>query len=777
MSASATPSNRPLPKPRRLLPMSKLEHQSALSRRAFLVGLAGAVVTFAFAPGEGTAEKSGSGPFEPTIWYSVDRTGIVTVNITRAEMGQHIGTAVARILADELEVNWSDVRLSAVDTDPKWGLMITGGSRSVWTDFPLYSRAGAAGRIALIEAGAKLLGLSLSQCFARQGAVIGANQSISYGEIIRRGMLARKFTPNELAELPIKRASERRLIGKKADALDIPAKINGTARYGIDAVVDGMVYARPKIPPTRNGSVVRAVDDSAAKRVKGYLTSLVLDDPSNTVPGWVAVCATFYPAAIRAADLVKVDWAAGDAARVSEQDILDYGAKQIAESSGGALLVNDPGIDAAFRAAGSKLERTYTTGSVLHGQLEPVNALAFEKDGRFEIHTGSQWQSLILPVLAQALRLPQERIVMRTYPLGGGFGRRLNGDYAVPAALAAKALGRPVKLVLTRPDDMRFDSFRSPSIQKLRLAFDAQGKVTAMEHHASAGWPTAVVAPAIMQKTPDGTPYDPDAIDGADHWYSVGAQRVRALSNDLANSAFRPGYLRSVGPGWTNWALESFMDEAASMARADPVAFRVGLLDGAGRNAGSAPNAVGGAKRQAAVLERAAEKAGCGAAMPRDTGLGVATTFGQERGMPTWVACVARVRVDRRSGAAAVEKLTIVVDAGTVVHPDGALAQVEGGALWGLSMALHEGTEFVKGQVKDTNFNSYTPLRIGDVPELEIEFIDSTETPVGLGEPGTTVVAPAIGNAICAATGARLRHLPIRPAAVLAALVSQRKGP
>jgi isoquinoline 1-oxidoreductase beta subunit len=756
--------------------MSKPEHRSALSRRTFLVGLAGAAATFGFAPGEATAEESGSSLFEPTIWYSVDRSGIVTVNITRAEMGQHIGTAVARILADELEVDWSNVRISAVDTDPKWGVMMTGASTSVWAAFPVYSRAGAAGRIAFIEAGARLLGVSPSQCFARQGAVFAANRSIVYGEIIRRGMPTRAFTPDELAQLPIKPASERRLIGRKTDALDIPAKINGTARYGIDAAVAGMVYARPKIPPTRNGSVVRAVDDSAAKRVKGYLTSLVLEDPSNTVPGWVVVCATSYPAAIRAADLVKVDWAAGPAAQVSEQDIIDHGAKQIAEPSGGALLVDDLGTDAAFRIAGSTLERTYTTGSVLHAQLEPVNALAFEKDGRFEIHTGNQWQSLILPVLAQALRLPQERIVMRTYHIGGGFGRRLNGDYAVPAALAAKTLGRPVKLVLTRPDDMRFDSFRSPSIQTLRLAFDTQGKVTAMEHHASAGWPTAVMASAGMWKTPDGTPYDLTAIAGADHWYSVGAQRVRALSNGLANSAFRPGWLRSVGPGWTNWALESFIDEAALTARADPVVFRIGLLDGAGRNAGSAPSAVGGAKRQAAVLKRAAEKAGWGAAMPRDVGLGVATTFGQERGMPTWVACVARVRVDRRSGAVAVEKLTIVVDAGTVVHPDGALAQVEGSALWGLSMALYEGTGFVKGQVKDTNFDSYTPLRIGDVPELDIEFIDSTEVPVGLGEPGTTVVAPAIGNAIFAAVGVRLRDLPIRPAAVLEALTSQSRG-
>jgi isoquinoline 1-oxidoreductase beta subunit len=756
--------------------MSKPEHHSALSRRAFLVGLAGAAVTFGFAPGEDTAEESRSSPYEPTIWYSVDRSGIVTVNITRAEMGQHIGTAVARILADELEVDWSNVRIAAVDTDPKWGVMITGASNSVWADFPLYSRAGAAGRIALIEAGARLLGVSPSQCFARQGAVFAASRSIAYGEIIRRGMPTRAFTPDELARLPIKPASERRLIGKKADALDIPAKINGTARFGIDAAVEGMVYARPKIPPTRNGAVVRALDDSAAKRIKGYLTSLVLEDPSDTVPGWVVVCATSYPAAIRAADLVKVDWVSGDAAHVSEQDIFDYGARQIAESGGGALLVDDPGIDVAFRVAASTLERTYTTGSVLHAQLEPVNALAFEKDGRFEIHTGNQWQSLILPVLAQALRLPQERIVMRTYPIGGGFGRRLNGDYAVPAALAVQTLGRPVKLVLTRPDDMRFDSFRSPSIQTLRLAFDAQGKVTAMEHHASAGWPTAVMAPATMPKTPDGTPYDSFAIAGADHWYSVGAQRVRALSNDLANTAFRPGWLRAVGPGWTNWALETFMDEAALTARADPVMFRIGLLDGAGRNAGSAPSAVGGAKRQAAVLKRAADKAGWGSAMPMDTGLGVATTFGQERGMPTWLACVARVRVDRRNGAVAVEKLTIVVDAGTVVHPDGALAQVEGSALWGLSMALYEGTEFVKGQVKDTNFDSYTPLRIDNVPELDIEFIDSTEAPVGLGEPGTTVVAPAIGNAIYAAAGVRLRDLPMRPAVVLAALASQRRG-
>jgi CO/xanthine dehydrogenase Mo-binding subunit len=302
------------------------------------------------------------------------------------------------------------------------------------------------------------------------------------------------------------------------------------------------------------------------------------------------------------------------------------------------------------------------------------------------------------------------------------------------------------------------------------MAFGEDGKVIAMDHAAAAGWPTAIMAPSYMLEGANGVRYDPFAINGADHWYTVGAQRVRALSNDLANRSFRPGWLRSVAPGWTNWAVESFMDEAAHAAEVDPVEFRIRLLDGAGRNAGSGPNAVGGARRQAAVLARAAEKAGWGDAVPKNVGLGVATSFGQERRMPTWTACVARLRVDRATGIVTVERLSLVIDAGTIVHPDGAEAQVEGAALWGLSMALHEGSEFVKGQPKDTNLDTYTPLRVGDVPEVEIEFMPSTEAPTGLGEPATTVVAPAIGNAIFAAAGIRLRHLPIRPAAVLAAL-------
>jgi isoquinoline 1-oxidoreductase subunit beta len=762
-----------------------LDQQPPLfTRRCFLVAMAGTSVVCGFLrPANAAMDPAvpyGVPPtpvgrqFEPTLWFSIDQQGTVTINIIRAEMGQHVGTALARILADELEADWGKVQIIHVDTDPKWGYMITGGSTSVWLTWPAFSVAGAAGRIALIEEGAKLLGVAPDTCKARSSTVIAGDRTISYAEIVQRGELRRKYAPDELEKMPIKPASERRLVGRPVAALDVPMKVNGTAVYGIDAKAPNMVYARPKIPPTRYGSKVNAVDDSAARQVKGYIRSIVLDDPSDTVPGWVMVIAQNYPAAIRAADAIKVDWTPGAAINVSEKDIQDRAAQLIADPAAGVVLSDTGNTDTepAFRTAKSTLEQTYTTASVLHFQLEPANALAFEKDGIFEIHTGNQWQTLILPVLAKALGRPQTSIVMRTYLLGGGFGRRLNGDYAVPAALAAKALGQPVKMVLTRADDMRFDSFRSPSVQKLRMAFDENGKVTAMEHHAAAGWPTQVMAPAspFMVKGQGGKAYDEFAIHGADHWYDVGRLKVRAISNDLANSSFRPGWLRSVGSGWVNWALESFMDEAAHHVGADPVAFRLSLFTAMGYNAGSAPNAVGGAHRQAEVVRRAAQRADWGGELPRDTGLGIATSFGQDRDMPTWVACAARVYVDRTTGKVTVEKLTIVVDAGTVVDPGGARAQVEGAALWGLSMALHEGTTFEKGEVRDTNLDTYVPLRIGDVPQMDVSFVESTEAPVGLGEPATTVVAPAIANAIFAAAGVRLRHIPITPQAVRAAL-------
>jgi CO/xanthine dehydrogenase Mo-binding subunit len=748
--------------------------ESTMSRRGFLIGAAGAGFIFAFARSPDAlaapAKSLAEGAFEPTIWYQIQKDGRIVVNIAEAEMGQHIGTALARIVADELEANWSDVELYYVDTDPKWGTMVTGGSWSVWQNFLPMSRAGAAGRIALIEEGAKLLGVTPKQCRARNSQVIAGEQSISYAEIVSRGDVTRSYSEHQLLQISIKAPAQRRLIGGQSRALDIPDKTNGKAIYGIDANIDGMVYGRPLIPPTRYNAKINHLDDSAAKGIAGYIKTVELNDPSGTVPGWAVVIADSFHAANLAAQKITVDWTPGDTANVDEAQLLERGRELIDDANMGSLVVDDDGVDQAFTDAHANLEAEYLTHSVLHFQLEPVNALAVEKDGKWQIHTGNQWQTLIIPVLAKALEVPESNIVLRTYLLGGGFGRRLNGDYAVPAALAAKAMGKPVKLVFTREDDVRFDSVRSPSVQRLRMAFDEQGQVTAMEQHSAAGWPTQVMVPAFLGTGKNGEKFDPFAIHGAAHWYSFGAHRLRAISNDLANATFRPGWLRSVGSGWVNWALESFIDEAAHKVGEDPIEFRLSRLIAVGKNAGSAPDSVGGASRQANVLKRVRDLSNWGQSQPASYGLGVATSYGQERNMPTWTACVAKVHVNRDTGKVTVEKLTLVTDAGTIIHPDGAHAQVEGAALWGLSMALHEGTEFKQGQVIDRNLNSYTPLRMGDLPELELDFIASTENPMGLGEPATTVVGPAIGNAIFAAVGVRMRELPIRPAALLAAL-------
>lgn len=754
-----------------------------LTRRGFLVAATAAGVAFGFPrqaqaamdPGaeKGVAVQPEGAAFEPTLWYWIDARGLVNVNIIRAEMGQHVGTAIARILADELEVAWENVRITHVDTDAKWGLMVTGGSWSVWQSWPVYRQAGAAGRSALIQAAAAKWGVDPAACQARNGVVTSGAKTISYGDLVAAG-LSSSFTEEQLKAMPLKSHADLRLVGQDVTPLDLANKTNGTAIYGLDAKIDGMVYGVPLLPPTRLGSKVTAVDDSGAQGVKGYLQSLTLEDPSGTVPGWVVVLGQSLTAAKWAAEAVKVTWTAGETATVSEAQINDRGRALIAEGKTGAILPTEtPDTSAAFAAAADVLEAEYTTQTVLHFQMEPLNATAFQTaDGLWEIHTGNQWQSLILPTLSAALATPADKIVMRTYMLGGGFGRRLNGDYAVPAALASKAIGgKPVKLVFLREEDVLFDSPRSPSVQQLRMAFDKDKAVIGMEHHAAAGWPTQVMVPSFMPKGINGEAYDPFAIDGADHWYAVGAHKVRAVSNDLANQTFRPGWLRSVGPGWTNFAVESFMDEAAHRVGADPLAFRLAHLTAEGLNAGSAPDAVGGASRQAEVLRRVAQVSGYGATdLPADTAIGIATTYGQSRAMPTWTAGAVRLHVDRQSGAVTVEKIWLVMDCGTVVDPDGALAQCQGAALWGLSMALYEGTTIAQGNVADRNLDSYTPLRMIDTPPMEITFLDSTEVPVGLGEPATTVIAPAIANAIFTAVGARLRHLPIRPDDILAAL-------
>ena len=747
--------------------------QGQVSRRTFLAGSAGATLVMGLGvvlPGCSSEEATSdiaagdaSRSFAPTVWFEIDSSGGVLINIAKAEMGQHVGTALARIIADELGADWDAVTIKHVDSDPKWGFMVTGGSWSVVTSFTMLSQAGAAGRTILRDAGAALLGVDPGECAVEAGSVTASGAGVTFAQIVRRGDISRVFTEEELGALPVKPASERKLIGKATSAIDIPEKSTGAAVYGLDVELPGMVFAHPLIPPTRYGSTIKSIDDTAAKDIRGYQQTLALDDPSDVLQGWAVVIAENFPSAMKAAAAVKVDWEPGPTADVGEADIVAEGQKIAADKRSGVLVVDDGDVAAAHRDAATTHNATYTTSTALHFTLEPANALVEFKDGKCHVHSGNQWQSLILPVLAKSLEMEETDIVIHQYYLGGGYGRRLFGDPMIPAALAAKELGKPVKIVFQRADDSRFDCVRSVSVQQFDASFDVGGNLTGVEHAAAAGWPTLAMAPGFMPDGVDGNgKYDPFSINGADHWYTLANHRVRAVNNDLAQRTFLPGWLRAVGPGWIGWGVESFMDELAKMVNEDPIKFRLALLDGAGKNAGVAPESVGGATRLAAVLRDVRERSGWGDELPAGEGMGIAVSGGQERRIPTWTACVAHVAVDKESKSVEVKKIWQTIDCGTVVHPDGAMAQAEGAMLWGVSLALHEGTAFEEGQVADRNLDSYTPLRMADVPELDIKFIESTEFPMGLGEPPLIAVPPAIGNAIHAASGIRVRDLPIR---------------
>jgi isoquinoline 1-oxidoreductase beta subunit len=742
-----------------------------LSRRSFLVGASAAGVVCSF--GLAGAAQAAVASFSPSIWYAIGEDGKVTVNVGKADMGQHIASTMSQMIAEELGASWSDMKFNLIGNDPAYkdpvlGATITGGSWSTMMNFDTMSRAGAAGRIALLEAASSMLGAPVSDLDAVESRVVAKNgKSVTFAEIVKSGKATKTFTADDLKAITLKSAEDYRLHGKdNVPQLDIPAKVIGAAKYGIDTHIPGMVYGRIVTPPTRAGASVKSVDETEAKsKVPGFIKAVTVEDPTKTTFGWVVAVAKTYGEAIRAADLIKVAYDNGPYANVSSESILAEAKRLQAQPDAGVYYFKSGDAADALGKATKTIEAEYTTEINIHAPMEPMNATAEIKDGKLHLYSGNQFMDRSTAIAAGSIGMDPKDVIIHQAFLGGGFGRRLDSDMFVPAAVAAKATGLPVKVIYSREHDMQMDFSRPLTFQKIRAGVDENGKMIAVDHDLVSAWPTARWGiPAFMIPGVDNKGVtDPFAVHGADFYYSVPNHTVRTVLNELAQNATPSGQLRSVAPGWTFWAVESAVDELAHATGKDPVDFRLAMLDGAGDN--------DGAQRLANTLRAAVGLSGYGTKkLPKGEGMGVACVSSQERKTSTWTAAVVHVAV-ADDGTVKVKKMTVATDVGTAINPDGIRAQVVGAASWGLSLAMLEKATMKDGRIEQTNFDSYTPMRMSDVPEIAVAVIaNGDDMPRGVGEPAVTVIAPALANAVFNAVGARVRSLPITPEAVKGAM-------
>ena len=755
-----------------------------LSRRSFLVGTAAAGLALGYStvPGMLGADQALAAPgnFDPSVWYSIAPDGIVTVTCGKADMGQHIASTMAQIIAEELGANWKDMRVQLASNDPKFndpvlGAQITGGSWSTMMNFDAMSRAGAAGRMALVDAAVVAMGVPpfyKDELVVRDSVISHpkSKKSMSFADIVKSGKITKTFTPDELKAIKLKSPDQYTLIGVSVPQLDIPSKTNGTAKYGIDVMLPGMVYGKVVTPPVRYGATVKSVDDSEAKKVPGFIKAVILDDKTATTTGWVVAVANTYANARKAADALKVTYDGGPNAKLSSQSLLDEARRLQGLDDSGKFFVKDGDTAAAFGTAAKVMEAEYTTNINIHAPMEPMNATAELKGDIWHVYSGNQFATRSGAIAAGAAGVDPKFVVMHQMWLGGGFGRRLDADMMVPAVQAAKAVGRPVKVIYSRENDMTMDFSRPLTFQKIKAGLDGDGKLIALNHDVVSAWPTKrwgipdFLTPAVDKKdAPKQDGLDGFTVNGADFFYTVPNHNVRAILNEMAHNATPSGQLRSVAPGWTFWAVESMVDELAHAVGKDPAQYRIDMLDGKGANAG-------GAQRLRNTLLAAMGMSGYGTKqLPKGEGMGVACVSSQERASASWTACVAHVAV-APSGEVKVKKLTVATDVGTQVHPDNIRAQVEGAALWGLSLAMYEKATLKDGGIEQTNFDTYTPLRMSQVPEVAVSVIANGEKATGVGEPAVTVIAPALGNAIFNACGARVRALPITAEAVKGAM-------
>lgn len=678
------------------------------------------------------AEADPASMFAPNAWIRIGRDDSVTVIVNHTELGQGPYTSFPMMVAEELEADWSKIRVEPAPVDPVYnhtlfGIQMTGGSSSTYTEYERLRKAGAAARQMLLAAAAETWSVEAAACRAENGSVLHADsqRKLSYGQLVEK---ASRLKPPQ--NPPLKDRKDFKFIGKPMKRLDTPDKTNGKAMFGLDVTVPGMLVAVVARAPVF-GAKLKSFNADQAKMVPGVRHILQIER------GVAVIADGFWPAK-RGREALALTWDEGPLA----------GLNSIGQSAEYAALAKKPGVVAkkegdapqALGGAAKKLEAVYDLPYLAHATMEPMNCVADVRADRCEIWVGTQFQTVDRDAAAKDAGLPPGQVKLHTTLCGGGFGRRAVPDshFVREAVQISKAIQKPVKVVWTREDDMQGGWYRPRAYHSVRAALDAQGKPLAWQHRI------------VCQSIVAGTPFAEKIMkEGVDDTAVEGAKDIPYdIPNLFVDWQEAPRgvpvlWWRSVGHSHTAFVVETFMDELAHAAGKDPFEFRRGLL-------GKHP-------RHRRVLETVADKAGWGKPLPEGRGRGIAV----HESFESFVAHVAEVSVSK-NGTPRVHRLVAAIDCGPVVNPATIHAQLEGGAVFGLTAALHDEITFANGRVQQRNFHDYPMLRIPEMPMVETHIVPSEEKMGGVGEPGVPSVAPAVANAIFAATGKRVRHLPIR---------------
>jgi isoquinoline 1-oxidoreductase beta subunit len=673
-------------------------------------------------------EAAQNGVFAPNAFIQIDTAGKVTLVIPKVEMGQGVYTSIPMLIAEELEVPLDTVTLDHAPpdeklfTDPLLGGQLTGGSTSIRYAWEPMRKAGATARMLLIGAAAQQWQVDAASCHAKSGQVIHAasNRSIGYGQLVDAA--AKLPVPQNVT---LKDPKDFKIIGTAVKRLDSPEKVDGTATFGLDVRLPDMVYAAIANCPVFGGKLA-SVDDTNAKKIPGVRQVVKIDNA-------VAVIGDHTWAAKRGLQALDIKWNEGADAKLSMKQIVDDLAN--ASQRNGAVARKDGDVVHAFSNAKTRVDAVYQQPFLAHATMEPINCTVHVRPDGCEIWLGSQVPTRVRDAAMAVTGLPADKIVVHNHLIGGGFGRRLEFDMVTQAVKIGKQVSTPVKVLWTREEDIQHDMYRPYYYDKISAGLDANGKPLAWQHRIVGSSIMARFAPPAFK---DGL--DPDAVEVAsDLPYDLPNQLVDYVRQEP--HAIPTAFWRGVGPTRGTFVVESFIDELAAEAKVDPVKYRRDLL-------GKTPRALN-------VLNTATQAANWGSALPKGQGRGVSVmhAFG------SYFAIVVDVAVDQ--GEVAVKRVVCAVDCGMVVNPNTVEAQVQGGIIFGITAALYSEITIKDGRVEQNNFTDYRMLRIDETPPIDVHIVKSSEAPGGIGEPGTAALAPALTNAIFAATGKRLRQLPV----------------